>query len=57
VNSLVADDYEQGAATFDWDRARKLIRILIGSKFYFDLTVAERYSLIRFILFKFPFSL
>ncbi len=31
----------------DGNRARKIVRILIGSKFYFDLSLPERHSLIR----------
>lgn len=41
----------------DGIRARKIVRILIGSKFYFDLSLPERHSLIRYILSRFPFSL
>jgi stress-induced morphogen len=42
---------------FDGKRARKIVRILIGSKFYFDLSLPERHNLIRHILSRFPFSL
>jgi len=38
-------------------KVKKIIRILIGSRFYFDLTLQERYDLIRYILRKFPFSI
>lgn len=41
----------------DGNRVKKIIRILMGSKFYFDLSLSERHSLIRYILCKFPFSL
>ena len=37
-------------------KVKKIIRILIGSRFYFDLSLQERYDLIRYILRKFPFS-
>jgi len=43
--------------SFDEKRVKKIIRILIGSKFYFDLSLPERHSLIRYILSRFPFSL
>jgi hypothetical protein len=36
---------------------RKIIHILIGSRFYFELSVRERYELIKYILTSFPFSL
>jgi hypothetical protein len=42
---------------FDGKRAQKIVRILIGSKFYFDLSLPERHNLIRYILSRFPFSL
>jgi len=38
-------------------RAKKIVHILIGSKFYFDLSLVERHNLIRHILRRFPFSL
>ncbi len=38
-------------------KVKKIIRILIGSRFYFDLSLQERYDLIRYILRKFPFSI
>ncbi len=38
-------------------RAKKIVHILIGSKFYFDLSLVERHDLIRHILRRFPFSL
>lgn len=41
----------------DGNRTKKIVRILIGSKFYFDLSLSERHSLIRYILSRFPFSL
>lgn len=41
----------------DINKVRKIIRILIGSRFYFDLSLQERYDLIRYILRKFPFSI
>jgi hypothetical protein len=41
---------------FDGKRVKKIVRILIGSKFYFDLSLAERHGLIRYILSRFPFS-
>ncbi len=34
----------------DGERAKKIIHILIGSKFYFDLNLVERHDLIRYIL-------
>jgi len=37
-------------------KVKRIIRILIGSRFYFDLSLQERYDLIRYILRKFPFS-
>jgi hypothetical protein len=37
-------------------KVKKIIRILIGSRLYFDLSLQERYDLIRYILRKFPFS-
>lgn len=37
-------------------KIRKIIRILMGSRFYFDLPLRERYDLVRYILRKFPFS-
>ncbi|HNQ47087.1 MAG TPA: hypothetical protein PK125_11605 [Syntrophorhabdus sp.] len=40
----------------DGERAKKIIHILIGSKFYFDLNLVERHDLIRYILRRFPFS-
>ena len=43
--------------SFDEKRVKKIVRILIGSKFYFDLSLAERHNLIRYILSRFPFSL
>ena len=43
--------------SLDGNRAKKIVRILIGSKFYFDLSLPERHSLIRYILSRFPFSL
>lgn len=43
--------------SFNGKRAKKIVRILIGSKFYFDLSLAERYNLICHILRRFPFSL
>ena len=42
---------------FDEKRVKKIVRILIGSKFYFDLSLPERHNLIRYILSRFPFSL
>jgi hypothetical protein len=42
---------------FDGKRVKKIVRILIGSKFYFDLSLTERHGLIRYILSRFPFSL
>ena len=41
----------------DINKVRKIIRILIESRFYFDLSLQERYDLIRYILRKFPFSM
>jgi hypothetical protein len=42
---------------FDGSRVKKIVHILMESKFYFDLSLAERRGLIRYILSKFPFSL
>jgi hypothetical protein len=42
---------------FDEKRIKKIIHVLIGSKFYFDLSLEERHNLIRYILSRFPFSL
>jgi hypothetical protein len=39
------------------NKVQSIIRILIGSRFYFDLSVQERYDLIKHILCKFPFSI
>jgi hypothetical protein len=38
------------------NKVREVIRILMESRFYFTLSVRERYDLIRDILRKFPFS-
>ncbi len=38
------------------NKVREVVRILMESKFYFTLSVRERYDLIRDILRKFPFS-
>jgi len=38
-------------------KVKKIIRILIGSRFYFDLSLKERYDLIKYIIRKFPFSM
>jgi len=51
------DAMDQEFGPFDANRAKKVIRILISSKFYFNLTLQERHSLIRYILNKFPYSL
>jgi hypothetical protein len=37
-------------------KVRKIVRVLIGSKFYFTLSVKERYDLIRYLLGKFSIS-
>jgi hypothetical protein len=47
--------YSEGTM-IETNKIRKIIRILIGSRFYFDLSLQERYDLIRYILRKFPFS-
>ena len=39
------------------NKVQNIIRVLIGSRFYFDLSVQERYDLIKHILRKFPFSI
>jgi hypothetical protein len=39
------------------NKVREVVRILMGSKFYFDLSLQERYDLIKHILRKFPFSI
>lgn len=39
------------------NKVQNIIRVLIGSRFYFDLSVRERYDLIKHILRKFPFSI
>ena len=38
-------------------KIQSIVRILIGSRFYFDLSVQERYDLIKHILCKFPLSI
>jgi hypothetical protein len=38
----------------DKDKVKGVVRVLIGSKFYFTLSLQERYDLIRDILRKFP---
>jgi hypothetical protein len=43
------------ASPTDPELVRKIIHILINSRFYFDLTLKERYDLIRYILTSFPF--
>ncbi|WP_273696835.1 hypothetical protein [Syntrophorhabdus aromaticivorans] len=37
-------------------KMREIIRILMGSRFYFNLSLQERYDLVKYILRKFPFS-
>ncbi|OPX98966.1 MAG: hypothetical protein A4E62_02258 [Syntrophorhabdus sp. PtaU1.Bin002] len=54
---LKTDSMDQEVGPFDANRAKKVIRILISSKFYFNLTLQERHGLIRYILSKFPYSL
>lgn len=52
-----AADTSRMRYAFDGKRVKKIIRILIGSKFYFALSLSERHNLIRYILSRFPFSL
>ncbi len=36
--------------------ARRVIRVLLGSRFYLDLSLRERYDLIRYVLKSFPYN-
>jgi hypothetical protein len=38
------------------NKVREIVHILIESKFYFTLSLQERYDFIRNIIRKFPFS-
>ena len=44
-------------ATREESKTREIVRILIESKFYFTLSVRERYDLIQYILERFPYYL